>query len=351
MYSPPALHRQHRRLPSRMRSTWKTRTAPASLTVALLLAAGCSDLSPSAPTSRLTPQSVSADRTNPTYDIETLDVPNALGTSAQGINAAGDIVGFFADATGRLHGFLYREGNFTTIDYQDPVTHVTADNTDARGINPNGDIVGTHWNNGEEAVAAHGYHRTPDGQFMPVHFPGHLNEILQRILPDGTILGCRHDHNTMDSMRGISISGSETTEATNMFASMTNGATPDGQTLVGFYLNMMRTPSRTEAYVFHGADTTTFVIPGSNLTTAWDVNSRGDIVGVFRNGTGVHGYVLTGTRKTIEDADYTAIDVAVPGTSATRVFGINERGDLVGAYVVGTGTKAVTHGFRATRVR
>ena len=80
-----------------------------------------------------------------------------------------------------------------------------------------------------------------------------------------------------------------------------------------------------------------YLYPGSSFTAAWDINPRGDIVGVFQNAAGVHGFVLT--------ADgYTTIDY--PGATATRVFGINARGDLVGAYVLG----GKTFGFLARRV-
>jgi hypothetical protein len=53
------------------------------------------------------------------------------------------------------------------------------------------------------------------------------NEVAQRILPDGTILGCRHDHDQMASMHGVEIAGAQQTEI-DAFASMNNGATPDG---------------------------------------------------------------------------------------------------------------------------
>jgi hypothetical protein len=75
-----------------------------------------------------------------------------------------------------------------------------------------------------------------------VHYEGHLYEIPQRILPDGTILGCRHDHDLMGSMRGITIRGDETSEATDIFASMNNGASPSGRLIAGLYTNMMVTP-------------------------------------------------------------------------------------------------------------
>ncbi|MEX1187117.1 MAG: hypothetical protein WEA80_11050 [Gemmatimonadaceae bacterium] len=73
------------------------------------------------------------------------------------------------------------------------------------------------------------------------------------------------------------------------------------------------------------------------MTAAWDVNPRGDIVGVFRDGAGFHGFIWN-------EAGPTTIDF--PGAAATRAFGVNARGDVVGTYVMG----GVTRGFLAARV-
>jgi probable HAF family extracellular repeat protein len=52
----------------------------------------------------------------------TLDAPDAVSsTVAQGINAAGRIVGVYVDSTFTVHGFLWRKGVFTTIDPPDAV--------------------------------------------------------------------------------------------------------------------------------------------------------------------------------------------------------------------------------------
>jgi probable HAF family extracellular repeat protein len=51
------------------------------------------------------------------YDYTTLDVPGALRTYANGINASGQIVGYYVDAGGTYHGFLLDvDGSYTTID-------------------------------------------------------------------------------------------------------------------------------------------------------------------------------------------------------------------------------------------
>ena len=46
----------------------------------------------------------------------------ARQTSARGINARGDIVGFYVDTAGVQHGFVLEHGTFTTIDF--PVSGV-----------------------------------------------------------------------------------------------------------------------------------------------------------------------------------------------------------------------------------
>ena len=35
----------------------------------------------------------------------------------------------------------------------------------------------------------------------------------------------------------------------------------------------------------------------------------------------------------------------MPGASATQAFGLNDEGEVVGTYNIGTGDNAVTHGF------
>jgi uncharacterized membrane protein len=218
----------------------------------------------------------------------------------------------------------------TTIHYPSGAAH-----TDARGIGPDGTVVGTYAMPGEPSVNAHGY-VLKHGSFTNVDYPGHTNNILQRILPDGTILGCRHDHDTMTTMRGIVISPDGGTSETDTFASMHNGATPDGRRIVGFFMNMMT--GRTESYLIQDGQFSEFIVPGSNLTTAWDMNARGEIVGAYRDAANrIHGFVRTGQ-------DYASLDF--PGAVTTRAFGVNAGGDVVGAFVDSTGR---TRAFMATR--
>lgn len=258
----------------------------------------------------------------------TLDFPGALLTNAQGINAGGEIVGFYTDTSGRTRGFVVSGGDYRSVDYPG------ARATQLRGIGPSGDVVGTYQRQNETgSVPIHGFILTRHGEFHSVDYPGHQNTIAQRILPDGTILGCYHDSDTMGTMHGMAVSRrgfDEIAEPTTMH----NGATPDGRVIVGLFTDMM--DNRGKGYVFDGARFTPFEVPGATSTAAWDINPGRVIVGVYRDGAGsFHGFTYDGQ-------SFGRVDV--PGATATRVFGINAGGDLVGAYV---DTGGRTHGFLA----
>jgi uncharacterized membrane protein len=268
------------------------------------------------------------------FDYHTFDaVTGATSTSPQGINARGDIVGAYT-RSGVTHGFQLSDGVVTTIDYPGAVF------TDARGINARGDIVGTYRMANEPPVNFHGYLLSTQGEFSQVDFPGHLNTIAQRITANGLIVGCRHDSDTMETMRGIAMHAKDLdgggTEI-DAFASMNNGATPDGQMIVGLYTDMDTNLGR--GYVLRGgSDFVPFDVPGSTFTAAWDVNTSGVVVGVYRDPRNVaHGFVWSGPQ-------FESIDV--PGALSTRAFGINARGTIVGNY---TDANNRLRGFVAVR--
>ncbi len=78
------------------------------------------------------------------------------------------------------------------------------------------------------------------------------------------------------------------------------------------------------------ASFTTIDFPGAVLTRVWGVNDKGRVVGQYRDRDGnIHGFLL-GHRA------FTTIDV--PGAIATRARGINNREDIVGWYTDSSGT-------------
>jgi uncharacterized membrane protein len=259
----------------------------------------------------------------------TFDFPGATLTSAQGINAGGEVVGLYNDAgaPSRTHGFLLSGGSFSSIDV--PNAHATM----ARGIGPGGDIVGSYQRANESgAVPAHGFLLSNQGTFSAVDFPGHLNTIAQRILPDGTILGCYHDTDTAGSMHGMQMSRGGF-DGLSESMSMNNGATPNGKLIVGLFTDM---DNKGKAYFLDRGRFEPFEVPGATFTAGWDINPAGVAVGVFRDTAGrFHGFWYDGQ-------SFGSVDV--PGATATRVFGINAAGDMAGAYV---DTASHTHAFVA----
>ncbi len=107
----------------------------------------------------------------------TINVPGASGTAAAGINSLGQIVGSFADSTGR-HGFLDTNGVFTKIDF--PGTTFT----EPFGINNSGQIVGAF-----DGSIGHAF-LDSNGVFSTINFPGgDFESVAKGINNAGQIVG------------------------------------------------------------------------------------------------------------------------------------------------------------------
>ena len=138
-------------------------------------------------------------------------------------------------------------------------------------------------------------------------------------------------------MRGVVLNARDPSQVaeTGAFASMHNGITPDGQVIVGLYTEMETMRGR--GYLLYGDTLIPFDVPGSIFTAAWDVNAGGDVVGVYRDAIGFHGFLWADLR--FEPINY-------PTATATRAFGINSHGDIVGNFA---DAKNNVHGFVASR--
>ena len=84
----------------------------------------------------------------PSPQLISIDAPGAgrsafLGTTAQDINANGDIAGFYTDTNNVSHGFL-RTSNQTLTVFDAPGAGTAGDHgTDSQSINASGTIVGS----------------------------------------------------------------------------------------------------------------------------------------------------------------------------------------------------------------
>ena len=163
---------------------------------------------------------------------------------------------------------------------------------------------------GEPTVNFHSFVFTAEGEYVEgVRNPDHTSTMGQRILADGTVIGCVHDTDQMLTMHGMSHS-QDGFSVVDMATTMNNGGTPNGRTLTGLMTDMDTKIGR--GYVIDDGDFTTFDVPGSDWTTAWDMNPSRTIVGWFEAAgtSNVHGYLLekwsvsdgalTGTYTTID---------------------------------------------------
>src|SRR6266508_408447 len=140
--------------------------------------------------------------------------------------------------------------------------------------------------------------------------------------------GFAHDH----GFTSIDVPGASFTEAF--------GINPEGN-VVGSYLNA----AGLHGFLLSKGAFTTIDVPGASFTQAFGINPEGNVVGVYSNATGTHGFLLR-RRERDDDGDndaFTTIDV--PGASFTEAFGINPEGNVVGLYRNATGT----HGFLLRR--
>jgi hypothetical protein len=269
------------------------------------------------------------------YVFSTIDYPGAIVTNIWGINAGDDIVGYYRNPTGPTHGFVLSEGVYNSVDF--PGSSATT----LCGIGNSGEIVGDYLLPGEPTWAWHSFLLTTEGEFIPTDFPGRFSTIPMRILPDGTIIGFARDAD-LSTKHGVVMSRTEMTEY-DLPNSQHNGATPNGKTIVGYYV----TGGLTRGYVLDKGNFVPFDVPGSTLTMAYDINPSGRIVvGTYQDtGAKWHGFMTERNGTTVEDWEFTTIDF--PGAIETRVWTANAGGDLAGRYVDAAGK---WHGFLATPI-
>jgi len=214
------------------------------------------------------------------HSFTTVNFPGAASTQVTGINAAGDLSGFYVDTvtpTPNTHGFTDIGGTFTTVD--NPVSTVF---NQLLGINNSDETVGYY------APTAAG----SPGDIAYSQKGGVFTDI-NALLPS----------NFNSQAVGIN-----------------SASTP---WIVGFY---QPDPGLATSFGFldEGGTITTIDPFGSTFTQALGVNNLGEIVGFYVDGSGVqHGYIDNG-------GVFTSFDP--PDSASTTINGLNDKGDIVGFY-------------------
>ena len=308
----------------------------------------------------------------------------ATQTSARGINARGDIVGFYVDLTGKQHGFLLQDGLYSTIDF--PLAGVRA--SIANGINAQGEVVGQYLlpinsnvpENSPVYCPVNLPNGTPDpacikafhyrrGSYTTVMFEGHPGAIAQRITSDGEIYGCLHDHDLGMSMFGatwtrsfgagsaaeiqsaasLTANGGQLSDPMAIPMSMNNGASTGPNAVAGFFVDMN---NQQHGYRIEDGMLETYDPTGdTNLTAIWDMNPSQEFVGTYRR-VGEPAAKRHGFLQRANDSDPITLDASFIDSSgntvnafATVAFGINPSAVIVGQYALVA--NGAPHGFVA----
>jgi hypothetical protein len=223
-----------------------------------------------------------------------LKVPNSVSTAVMGVNDLGDLVGFYTKADGTKHGFIwYHQNVVKTIDY--PGTSFI---TVPMGINKAGTVVGGLWSESETGTFAQGGWVWVNGKFS------NMNPFTPNAAAPSNW-----------SVNGIANSGvitGQLFQADNYQAWFKAGTDED-------------------FYMFNGFD-----------TFGTGVNSGNDAVGYGQQGWFAKSIESNEGTNDSTEATPSFIVVQFPNTSVTVPFALNNLRAVVGTY-----TDTSAHGFLA----
>lgn len=221
------------------------------------------------------------------YTVEFIEVPDSVSTGVFNLNNQGQLTGrATSDAvpcSASSESFVWTKGQFYHFSFPG------AFSTTADGINEKGEVTGSYKleppvYNPETGWCSttpnYGFVRYPDGTFLSVSVPNSRHTVLNKINPSGWMVGpfieaeCYND------------------------------------------------PSCIHSFVWKGGTFIQLDVPGGVGTDATDINSRGDVVGVYRSDGYQHGFLFS-------QGQYQSLQF--PGSSWTWVTGINDHGDMVGS--------------------
>ncbi len=211
------------------------------------------------------------------------------------INDGGDIVGYFQDDNG-YRGFLLRKGLLTILDFPG------ATDTQAFGLNDSGTVAGT-WDlyDAQGNLLYQGGFIWKDGNFTDVAFPGAGDTAIFGINANGDLTG------------GWDSGLSATTESGFVFSKGKDQFTSFDAPFPGVYATQPDDINSTGdiagqytdyiTYLPHGflkvGDAITSIdYPGAAYTTAWGINSAGQMVGNWYDSSGIgHGWLAEPGKK------------------------------------------------------
>jgi probable HAF family extracellular repeat protein len=247
-----------------------------------------------------------------------IDVPGASETYVFGLDAGGDMVGYYGDISGS-HGFLLRNGVFTTLDVPD------ATYTYAIGINDKGKIVG--------GSSSGGFIYDVPTSTYAVRSPAGFNAInAQAINNAGVIVGTAWNQLQFRST-GFELSGHEFLKVPPRIAISSYGSSINN---LGDIVGIVGWNPQNHANSFLCSQgNCKEILSGLRNPQAYGINDNGEIVGGYEpvSGQEPSGFVYQ-SGKTMQ--------LQFPGQNGTFALGVNNHGEVVGFF---TDSVNSIHGF------
>jgi hypothetical protein len=284
----------------------------------------------------------------PQYAFETLDNANDVTfNQLLGINQNGVIAGYFGSgAAGHPNkGYTldppYGQGSYVNENFPGSVQ------TQVTGLNDRGVTVG-FWSDGNNANQVNnnfGFYAL-HGRFHNINFPGSMvsggvsvNQLLG-VNDQDVAVGFYTDANGNNHGYTYDIGRRHFQRVTiRGVTSLTATAINNRGDVAGFYTDAN---GNTDAFLRTGHGVKTLSVPGASSTQALGLNDENEVVGVYMVGSGssavMHGFTWT------PQSGFTTVDDP-HGMGTTTINGVNDRGQLVGFYVDAAGN---TDGLLAT---
>ena len=273
------------------------------------------------------------------YIFQTIDAPGAAGgTFAAGVNASGLVSGYYADASGAYHGFIWQNGTLTPIDYTGVAgvvgTFLFQDNSSGQVA---GYYTGSDGNSHSLIYNSAGGNWTtvPDAPGgYPFNAAGGIND-------HGQLAGnYSTDPTASSNLVGwlYDIKSNTYTPFTDPHASSygtaTYGMNNHGD-IAGLYYDAGGT---SHGFVWDPtAGSRTVNVPGAQSTQAFAINDANTVAGGYFNGTAWTGFLL--------DSNDNLTSVVVPGAANTWIGGLDDRGDISGFYQDANGNYHAFYGL------
>lgn len=248
-----------------------------------------------------------------------IDDPDGLATYPFAINSGGDVVGAYY--LGGDHGFLLRDGVYTTIDFE-------GNNSSLTGINDNGQTVGT------AAVAATDvvflYDITTQS-FTPLDVPHTTFAVSGGINNSGDVAGSWYNAKVGQAGFEFDLSVYRIIDPPGKAPATVVGISDAGR-VVGYVTGINATNNNFE---FFAGQFKPLIIPDAPGATVEGISPNGDaVVGWYQSAPGVESGFLY-QNKTVQT-------LQLPGAAQTFAFGINSAGQVVGYFV---NADFIYHGF------